>query len=113
MARKGAWFLKVFQCAKELHLAGGDRPFQCREKQSSEQTGQNAYWQEEARPAGYPSLRTRGGAAAGKDTMQVRMEMHVLSHVWSTAKKPICAPKCFGSAAMVVRVSAVERKRML
>ena len=32
--------------------------------------------------------------------------------VWSTAKKPISAPRCLGSAAMVRRVSAVARNRM-
>jgi hypothetical protein len=32
--------------------------------------------------------------------------------VWRTAKNPISAPRCFGSAAMVLSVSAVTRKRM-
>src|SRR3954451_2489134 len=79
MPGKGAWFMKVFQDAKELQLPGVEGAFQCREKQSSEQAGQNAHWQEEARPARHPSLRIRGEASAGHDTMQVRMEMQVLS----------------------------------
>src|SRR5207302_5447418 len=32
--------------------------------------------------------------------------------VWSTAKKPISAPRCWGSAAMVDKVSATARNRM-
>src|SRR6516225_3735912 len=33
--------------------------------------------------------------------------------VWSTAKKPISAPKCLGSAAMVRNVSLTARNRIL
>src|SRR5262249_10383219 len=32
--------------------------------------------------------------------------------LWSTAKKPISAPRRFGSAAMVVKVSATARNKM-
>ncbi len=59
MPGKGAWFMKVFQCAEELQLAGVEGPLQCSEEQSSEQTGQNSHRQKEARPAADPSFAVR------------------------------------------------------
>src|SRR4051794_6731218 len=70
---------KSFHCPEQLQLASVEGSLQRFEKKSPEQTGEYAHWQEEARPAGDPSFAVSRGATAGHDTMQVRMEMKVLS----------------------------------
>jgi hypothetical protein len=44
--------------------------------------------------------------------MQMRMMHRVCPYVYSTAKNPIAAPRCLGSAALVRNVSATARKRI-
>jgi hypothetical protein len=41
------------------------------------------------------------------------MQMQVLTQVWSTARKPMEAPKSLGSAAVSSNVWAAARNRML
>lgn len=95
---------------EELQLTGREGFLQVLQKQSSEQTWEHPDREEEAGLAGDPSIAVARQAAAHDHTMQMRMMKQVLAQVCSTPKKPISAPRCLRSAAMVRRVSAAARK---
>ena len=79
------------------------------EEQAAEQARQHAHGQEEAGPAGDPARPGRRLAAARDD--DVDMGMMGQRRAGSTAVRPMRAPRCFGSAAMVVSVSAAVLNR--
>ena len=109
VAHEGISHPKWFEGGKELQLTGIESLREIIEKQATKQTRQDGDRQEEIGPTGDPSRAIRGNAAAWNDAMLER----AWPQVWSTAKNPICAPRCLGSAAMVRNVSAVARNRML
>jgi len=81
----------------------GDKLFQ---KQPAEQPRKHAHRQEEAWPTGCPALTVQGNAAARNDHMDMGWWVSADPHVCSTDVTPIRAPKCLGSAAIVIIVSA-------
>jgi hypothetical protein len=101
-------------------LVRGGQPFQ---KQAPEEAREHLDGKEEAGSAGNPMLppglrrgrlgreatptgQARGLKAHGYDDMSVRMGVSADPQVCSTAVSPMRAPRCLGSAAMVIRVSA-------
>ena len=65
---------KPFQASQKSQFAGIEGLLQGFQEQAPEQAGQNPDRQEEVRPTGDPSLTVGREAAAGHDTMQVRMK---------------------------------------
>ncbi len=63
-------------------------------------------------PAGYPTPAVQRDAPAWHDHMDVRMMGERRTQVCSTEMTPIRAPRCSGSAAMVISVSAEALNRM-
>jgi hypothetical protein len=63
--------------------------------------------QEEAGLAVNPACAIRRRTTSWDHTMQMRVVQQGRPLLCSTAKKPISAPRCLGSAAMVRRVSVV------
>ena len=86
----------------------GREPF---EEQPAEEARQHAHGQEEAGLAGDPARPVRRQAAAGNDDVDMGMMGERRPPVCSTAVRPMRAPRCFGSAAMVVSVSAAVLNR--
>ena len=84
VAQEGISHAKWFQGGKELQLTGIESLREIIEKQATKQTGQDGDRQEEIGPAGNPSRAVWGNATAERTWPQV----------WSTAKNPICAPRC-------------------
>ena len=82
----------------------GHRRFQRREP------FEDAHGQEEAGLAGDPARPIGRQAAAGHDDVDVRVMGQRPAQVWRTAVRPMRAPRCFGSAAIVVSVSAAVLK---
>ena len=70
------------------------------EEQTPEASCGHGDRQEETGAAGNPTLAVWGDAATQHNPMQ----MKVCPQLWSTARKPISAPRCWESAAMVRRV---------
>ncbi len=96
---------------EEAQFAGGESLLQIPQEQAAEQTGQHPNRQEE--PGRQAIQRGRRGARPPGHAMQMGMMEQFCPQVWSTAKKPSSAPRCLGSAAMVRKVSAAVRNRML
>jgi hypothetical protein len=71
------------------------------EEQAAEEHAQHPHRQEEGRTRRYPAPPVERDSAARHD--------HVDTHVWSTAVMPMRAPRCFGSAAIVIIVSDAAR----
>src|SRR5438046_315021 len=92
--------------AEELQAVG----LVCREEplqeQPAKQTREHAYREEKARPARHPRLAVDRDAAARHDHVDVRVMGHGRTQVWRTEVMPTRAPRCLGSAAIVIRVSA-------
>jgi hypothetical protein len=110
---KGRGLGETGEVAEEAQLAGIECILQVLEEQSTKQTREHAHGQEEAGSASDPACAVERGAAAWDHAMNVRMVLQGLTpQVWSTAVTPICAPRCLGSAAMVVSASAAARNRI-
>ena len=90
-------------------VVGGDQLCQ---EQASKQPREHADREEEAGPAGDPPLAVERDAAARHDDVGVRVMGERRAQVWSTAVRPMRAPRCLGSAAMVMSVSAAALNRM-
>src|SRR5258707_14716802 len=92
--------------AEELQTAGLVGGVQHGEEQPSEQAREHAHRQEEAGPGRHPALAVERDAAARHDHVEVRVMGMAEPKVWRTEGMPTRAPRCFGSAPIVIRVSA-------
>src|SRR6516165_4672257 len=100
---EGSGFGEAGKLTEEAEFAGLEGGPQFVEEQTAEKAGEHADRQKEARTTGDPALAVERWAAAWHDAWP---------QVWSTARRPISAPRCRGSAAMVRSVSAALRNRM-
>jgi hypothetical protein len=108
---EGALVGEQDEVAKEdeaIGLVQGSEPF---EKQAAEETRQHAHGQEEAGLAGDPARPVWRQAAPGTMTWTCGWCVSAEPQVWSTAVRPMRAPRCLGSAAMVIKVSAAVLNR--
>ncbi len=108
---EGAFVGERGEIAEEGQAAGLVERGEAFEKEAAEQARQHAHGQEEAGLAGDPARPVRRQAAAGNDDVDVGMVGERRAQVWRTAVRPMRAPRCFGSAAMVVSVSAAVLNR--
>ena len=76
------------------------------EEETAEQARQHVHRQEEAGLAGDPARPVRQQAAARDDAMDMRMMGQRRAPRVQYGVRPMRAPGCFGSAAMVIGVSA-------
>ena len=97
--------------AEEVQLAGIECPPQSLQEQASEQAGENADRQEEPSATSDPAGTVERWPAAGNEAMDVRMVLQGLAPGMEDCM-PSCAPRCLGSAAMVVSVSAAVRNKI-
>ena len=86
----------------------GCEPF---EEEPAEEMRQHPHGQEEAGLAGDPAKTVRRQAAPGTMTWTCGWWVSAEPQVCSMAVRPMRAPKCFGSAAIVVSVSAAVLNR--
>jgi hypothetical protein len=114
--------LQGLQIGEELELAWLMGLFELFEKPAAEQPRQHAYGKKEAGAASDPALVIGRYSAALKRTPGITQwiggwcskfcPQRAKAKVCSTPKKPISAPRCLGSRAMVSKVWAVARKRI-
>ena len=95
--------------AEELQPAAVVRGGEFFEEAAAEQSREHPHRQEEARSAARPSDRRRGRGPR-RATMPCTCGWCVSAdpQVCRTSVTPTCAPRCFGSAAMVRNVSAAS-----
>ena len=103
---EGAPLGKRGEVAEEGEPAGGMQGFEAFEEEAAEQAREHAHRQKEASLAGDPARSVGRQAAAGDDDVDVGMVGERRAQVCSTAVRPMRAPRCFGSAAMAISVSA-------
>jgi hypothetical protein len=85
------------------HLVRVCQPFR---KQAPEEAREHPDGEEEAESAGNSMLAVERQAAAPDYEMGVRMMSERRSQACSAAVSPMRTPRCLGSPAMVIRVSA-------
>ena len=100
------------QLAVKTELTVAESSFQNCDEFGAEQTAEHLDRKEKLAAARNPVTLVGRDPAAGNDAVEVRMMMKVCPQVCSTAKKPIRAPRCLGSAAICNKVSAAAWKRM-
>ena len=107
-------FLQRCAFAGEAQVAFAESASERLQELLPEQAAEHAHRKED-RTYGRAIQREPSGEipSPGHDAVQVRMEMRFRSWVCSTARNPIDAPRCRGSAAMVSSVSEAARKRMV
>ena len=81
------------------------------EEEAAEETRQHTHGQEEAGLAGDPARPSGDRPPPGAMTWTCGWWVSAEPQVCSTAVRPMRAPRCFGSAAIVVSVSAAVLNR--
>jgi hypothetical protein len=97
--------------AEKLQTAGGVRRHELLQEQSAEQPRKHAHWQKEAGPAGYPSEPSNEMPPPGTIMCTCGWWVSAEPQVCSTEVMPMWAPRCLGSAAIVISVSAEALNR--
>jgi hypothetical protein len=109
VAAEGSGFGECREFSEQAELAGRERGIEFSEEQPAEQAGEHAHRQKEAGATGDPACAVERRAAARHDAVNRRMMVERLPQVWSTATRPISAPRCFGSAFTFARKKASAR----
>jgi hypothetical protein len=109
MARPGVGVAERLERAGQVQRAGGERVVEGFEKESTEETRQDAHRQEEPGPTGDPAGAVGGKPAAGDDAVQMGMMHERLSPGVQHGEEADFGAEMPGSAAMIRRVSAVAR----
>jgi len=85
---KASGFVEVDEGSAEDQLTGPEGLVESLKEQATEQAGQHANRQEEAGPAGHPTLAIGRQPAAGDDAVQVRMVLQGLAQYRSVRRFP-------------------------
>src|SRR5208282_5039863 len=99
--------------AEEVEAASLVRRREHLEEEPAEQARQHAHGQEECWPASDPARAIVGQAATRHDHVTCGWWVMAEPQLCRTAVKPILAPRCLGSAAIVSTVSAAALNKRL
>jgi len=108
---EGALVGELGEIAEEDEAAGLMPGCEAFEKEAAEQAREDAHRQEEAGLAGDPARALRRQPPPGTMTCTCGWWVSAEPQVCRTAVRPMRAPRCLGSAAIVISVSAAVLKR--